>query len=69
MPAKKINKYLYGWKISVFYGYGCGWEYEVFETTWKETRARLKEYRENQSYPVKACRGRETNPEYIEVPA
>ena len=55
---KRVNKYLYGWKILVHYGQG--WEYELFEETWKEAKARLKEYRENcPQYPVKAVRGRE----------
>ena len=29
----KINKFLYGWKLSV--NYGQGWEYETFEETYK----------------------------------
>jgi len=54
------NKYIYGWKIYV--NYGQGWEYELFETTWKETKARLKEYRENcPQYPIKQAYGRELN--------
>jgi hypothetical protein len=55
----KPNKYLYGWKIYV--NYGQGWEYEVFETSWRETRDRLREYRANCQYPIKASRGRELN--------
>lgn len=62
---KKQNKYLYGYKLSVNYGYG--WEYEVFEETLSEIRQRAKEYRENCSYPVRISQGRETNPDYKET--
>jgi hypothetical protein len=59
----RVNKWLYGWRIMA--NYGQGWEYECFETIWTEARARLREYRENcPQYPVKAVKGRETNPEY-----
>ena len=58
--SKKVNKYLYGWKLYV--NYGAGYEYEIFETTWKEAKQRLKEYRENcPQYSIKASRGRELN--------
>ena len=61
----RVNKYVYGWKILV--NYGQGWEYETFEDSWKETRGRLAEYRANcPQYPVKAVRGRESNPSYKE---
>ena len=60
--ARKINKYLYGYKFYVNYGYG--WEYEIFE----ETRAGMIEnrraYRENCPYALKISRGREINPAY-----
>lgn len=57
------NRFLYGWKLYVHYGQG--WEYELFETSWKEVKDRLKEYRENcPQYPIKARRGREVNPDY-----
>ena len=60
---KKPNKYLYGWKIAI--NYGQGYEYECFELTFKEARARAREYRENApAYPVRITRGRESNPEY-----
>lgn len=62
----KVNKYIYGWKLLV--NYGQGYEYEVFEETYKEARARLKEYRENcPQYPAKLTQGRELNPEYRSV--
>lgn len=60
--VKKENKYLYGYKLYV--NYGQGWEYELFEDTLKEIKQRVKEYRENTKYPVKASPGRETNPKY-----
>lgn len=59
---KKPTKYLYGWKLYV--NYGQGWEYEVFELTWREAKARAKEYRENCRYSVKLSQGREVNPAY-----
>ena len=58
----RVNKWLYGWKIYV--NYGQGWEYEVFELTWKDAKQRLKEYHQNCPYPVKASKGRELNPEW-----
>ena len=63
--AKKINKYLYGWKLYVNYGFG--WEYETFETTYKGYRENKKAYQENCNCPQKWTRGRETNPEYVQV--
>jgi hypothetical protein len=57
---RKHNKYIYGYKIYV--NYGLGWEYELWEDTWKEAKQRLKEYRENcPKYPIKASKGRELN--------
>lgn len=54
------TKYVYGWKISV--NYGQGYEYECFELTFKEARARAREYRANApQYPVRITRGRELN--------
>lgn len=62
MP-KRVNKYLYLWKLYVCYN--GKWEYEIAEDTFKEIRARAKEYRENcPQYPVRYGRGRELNPEY-----
>jgi hypothetical protein len=59
----RVNKYIYGWKLYV--NYGQGWEYEVFESSWKDAKQTLKEYRENcPQYPIKASRGRELNPEW-----
>jgi len=60
----KNNKYLYGYKILVNYGYG--WEYEIFEETLKEAKQRIEEYRENcPQYSVKLSQGRESNPDYV----
>ncbi len=58
---KRKNKYLYGWKLYVNYGYGDGWEYETFETTYKGYRENKKAYAENCSYPQKWTQGRELN--------
>lgn len=62
---KKVNKYLYGWKLYV--NYGQGWEYETFEPTFIAMKEQKKAYRENCDYPVKVTHGRELNPEYKQV--
>jgi hypothetical protein len=58
----KINKYLYGWKLSV--DYGNGFEYETFEETFKGYKENAKLYRENCKYPQKWGQARELNPLY-----
>lgn len=60
----KVNKYLYGWKLYVNYGYG--WEYECFEETFAMYKVNRKTYRENCQYPQKWTQGRELNPAYKE---
>lgn len=60
----KINKYLYGYNISVNYGYGHGWEVECFEESYKDARERLREYRENCGYPVRMRAARTPNPRH-----
>ena len=55
---KRINKYLYGYKLYVNYGYGHGWEYEIFEETRKGYLENKKLYLENCPYPQKWARGR-----------
>lgn len=63
MKSKRINKFLYGWKILV--NYGQGYEYECFELTWKDARENLNAYRQAiPQFPVKIVRGREANPQY-----
>lgn len=48
------------WSIQQYTGREYGWEEVTAEDTWREARARLKEYRENQpEYPVRARRKRE----------
>lgn len=37
----------------IFGDYGQGWEEVTAETTRTQAKARLKEYRENESYPFK----------------
>lgn len=59
---RKINKWLYGWKLYV--NYGQGWEYEVFEERLTDIKQRAREYRENAPYPVKISQGKERNPKY-----
>ncbi len=58
----RVNKYLYGWKLYV--NYGQGWEYEVFEATWKGYLENEKAYRNNCQYPQKWTQGRTINPEW-----
>lgn len=55
----KKNKYLYGWKLYVNYGYG--WEYETFENSYSSYIENKKAYRENCNYPQKWSRARELN--------
>ncbi len=59
----KINKYL---TVYVVQGaYGQGWEDVCAEETGKEARARLKEYRENETqYAHRLITRRELNPNY-----
>jgi hypothetical protein len=57
---KKVNKFLYGWKLYV--NYGQGFEYEIFEESRKAFLENKRLYLENCSYPQKWSRGRETNP-------
>ena len=48
------------WDVEANYGYGDGWEAVTAEETWKETRERLKEYRENEpGVPFRARKKRE----------
>ena len=58
----RINKYLYGWKLSV--NYGQGWEYEFFAETNKMYKENKKSYAENCTYPQRWRRAREINPSW-----
>lgn len=60
---KRVNKYIYGYKLQS--NYGQGWETECFEYTLKEARQQLRTYRENSPYPVRIVGAREPNPEYL----
>lgn len=64
VPKTKVNKWIYGWKLYVNYGYGDGWEYETFECTRADYKANRKAYRENCPYPQRWSRGRELNPDF-----
>jgi len=61
---KKINKFLYGWKLYI--DYGQGWEYETFEDKYKNFKENKRLYRENCHYPQRWSKGREINPAYIQ---
>lgn len=63
--SKRVNKFLYGWKI--YCDYGGGWEYECFETTYNAMKMNRKAYRESSPYPIKIVQGREPNPAYPET--
>ena len=68
MVQQKINKYCYGWKLSV--NYGQGWEFESFydekePDAHKDAKADIKAYRENCEYPARLTHGRMLNPEYL----
>ena len=62
IEVKRINKYLYGWKLYVNYGHG--WEYECFEDSHKSYKENRKAYAENCDYPQKWSVGKELNPSY-----
>jgi len=62
-PAKKQNKYIYLYVIQGKYGY-YGWEDLCQSESWKEARADLKAYRENEPYPLRMIERRELNPKY-----
>lgn len=63
--GKRMNKYIYGYKLYV--NYGQGWEYETFELTWKEAKEQRECYWQNcPQYPTKLVAGRESNPDYKE---
>jgi hypothetical protein len=46
-----------GWKL--FVNYGQGWEYEIFESTFKGMLENKRVYEENCSYPQRWKRGYE----------
>lgn len=59
-----INKYLYMWIVQGYYA-PYGWEDLTQSESHKETRARLREYRENEpQYPHRMIQRREPNPEW-----
>jgi hypothetical protein len=60
---KRINKYLYGWKLYV--NYGGGWEYETFQETRAGYIENRKAYKENCLYPQRWSRGRELNNQFV----
>lgn len=56
--AAYIRKTRDEWHLEVDYGYGCGWECEVIEDTFREGRERLREYRANCQYAVRLVKRR-----------
>lgn len=62
---KKINKYLYVWIVQGMYSSNYGWEDVYTGEDYRDARARLKEYRENETnYPHRLIQRREPNPDY-----
>lgn len=59
---KKINKWIKEYIIQGYYGHG--WEDDTAESSIKEARARLKEYRQNSNYPSRPITRRVINPEW-----
>lgn len=62
---KKINKYIYVWVIQGNYGYG--WEDLTQSESYKEARANLKDYRNNEPTAHRLIRRREINPLFLNV--
>jgi len=60
----KINKWIKEYIIQEFTGDGYGWEDSTAESTIKESRARLKEYRENSICPSRLITRRIINSEW-----
>ena len=63
----KINKFLYGWKLLVNYGFGHGWEFECFKETYIGYKENKRLYRENCDYPQKWVNTREPNPKFKKI--
>ena len=61
-PAKpkRVAKTKLIWVVQGSYGYGHGWEDVTAEENWKEAKARLREYRDNErGVPFRVIRRRE----------
>lgn len=56
-----MNKYIYGWKLYV--NYGQGWEYELFEETYKGYCENRIAYKNNCNYPQRWTKSRIPNNE------
>lgn len=46
------------WEIQGNYGYGHGWECVNTETTWKDAKRSVSEYRANESAPFRVVKKR-----------
>jgi hypothetical protein len=58
--TKRIPKTTLLWVVQGNYGYGHGWEDVTAEENWKEAKARIREYRENErGVPFRVIRRRE----------
>lgn len=65
---KRINKFIYLWVIQGRYPGPYGWEDVAASECYKEARADLKAYRENEpQYPHRMIRRCEPNPNYTEA--
>jgi hypothetical protein len=59
--TKRKNKYVYLWVLQGLYTGGHGWEDLTAETSHKEIRKRLKEYRDNEGGRYRIIYRREKN--------
>lgn len=58
--TKRVPKTRLIWVVQGNYGYGQGWEDVTAEELWKEAKARVREYRENErGVPFRVIRRRE----------
>ena len=58
--TKRVPKTKLIWVVQGSYGYGHGWEDVTAEENWKEAKARIREYRENErGVPFRVIRRRE----------
>ena len=64
---KRKNKYVYVWVVQGYYGHGYGWEDLTQSESWREAKADLKAYRENESqYQHRLIQKRELNTEGVQ---
>lgn len=63
---KRINKWVTEYIVQGNYGYGHGWEDLCSEETYRDGRAQLECYNENEPAPHRLIARRVLNPEYVQ---